>query len=132
MSKLNVNIPPAGAGSYAIEIGSGLLGSVLAQLEEDYSGLSKFVITDSNVVAAGHLTTLLGKAQVPTYIIDPPGEGSKHIDTVVSIVEAMEKAFLGRDTLIIALGGGTVGDIAGFAAAIFKRGVKVAQIPTTT
>ena len=132
MSQLNVNIPSAGAGRYAIEIGSGLLGSVLAQLEDDYPGLNKFVVTDSNVVAAGHLARLLGKAQVGTYIIDPPGEGSKHIDTVVSIIEAMEKAFLGRDTLIVALGGGTVGDIAGFAAAIFKRGVKVAQIPTTT
>jgi len=104
----------------------------MAQLEKDFFRLSKFVVTDSNVVAAGHLATLLGKARVPTYIIDPPGEGSKHIDTVVSIIEAMEKTFLGRDTLIVALGGGTVGDIAGFAAAIFKRGVKVAQIPTTT
>ena len=44
----------------------------------------------------------------------------------------MEKAYLGRDTLVIALGGGTVGDIAGFAAAVFKRGVPVLQIPTTT
>jgi len=71
-------------------------------------------------------------SRIPIYIIDPPGEASKHINTVVSIVETMEKAFLGRDTLIIAMGGGTVGDIAGFAAAIFKRGVKVAHIPTTT
>jgi 3-dehydroquinate synthase len=44
----------------------------------------------------------------------------------------MEKACLGRDTLVVALGGGTVGDIAGFAAAIFKRGVPVVHIPTTT
>ncbi|MCK4999442.1 MAG: 3-dehydroquinate synthase, partial [Anaerohalosphaera sp.] len=54
------------------------------------------------------------------------------IDTVIAIIEQLEKAFFGRDTLIIALGGGTVGDIAGFAGAIFKRGVKVVQIPTTT
>ena len=44
----------------------------------------------------------------------------------------MEKAYLGRDTVVIALGGGTIGDMAGFAAAIFKRGVPVIQIPTTT
>ncbi len=62
----------------------------------------------------------------------PAGEVSKTIDTAVAIVEAMEKAYLGRDTVVIALGGGTVGDIAGFAAAIFKRGVPVVQIPTTT
>jgi 3-dehydroquinate synthase len=44
----------------------------------------------------------------------------------------MEKAYLGRDTLVVALGGGTVGDVAGFAAAVFKRGVPVIHIPTTT
>jgi 3-dehydroquinate synthase len=44
----------------------------------------------------------------------------------------MEKAYLGRDSCLIALGGGTVGDIAGFAASIFKRGIPVIQIPTTT
>jgi 3-dehydroquinate synthase len=44
----------------------------------------------------------------------------------------MEKKALGRDTVIIAIGGGTVGDMAGFAAAIFKRGIDVVQIPTTT
>ena len=49
----------------------------------------------------------------------------------MAIVEEMEKECLGRDTVVIALGGGTVGDIAGFAAAIFKRGVPVVQIPTT-
>ena len=52
--------------------------------------------------------------------------------TLTAIIETMEKAMLGRDTVVIALGGGTVGDIAGFAAAIFKRGVPVVQIPTTT
>ncbi|MEA3227019.1 MAG: 3-dehydroquinate synthase, partial [Planctomycetota bacterium] len=66
------------------------------------------------------------------FTISPAGEVSKTIDTAVSIIEAMEKAYLGRDTLIVALGGGTVGDIAGFAAAVFKRGVLVVQIPTTT
>jgi len=112
MSQLTVNVPSVPGGSYTVHIASGLLGSVL--------------------VAAGHLIALLGNSRIPIYIIDPPGEASKHINTVVSIVETMEKAFLGRDTLIIAMGGGTVGDIAGFAAAIFKRGVKVAHIPTTT
>jgi len=69
---------------------------------------------------------------VPVYIIDPPGEVSKNIETLVSIVETMEKASLGRDTVIVALGGGTVGDIAGFAGAVFKRGIPVVQMPTTT
>jgi 3-dehydroquinate synthase len=67
-----------------------------------------------------------------TYIISPVGEASKHINTVNSILEAMEREYLGRDTIVLALGGGVVGDIAGFAASIFKRGVPVVQIPTTT
>ncbi len=75
---------------------------------------------------------LLDQRDVPTFVISPAGETSKNIDTVISIIETMEKAYLGRDTLVIALGGGTVGDIAGFAAAVFKRGVPVLQIPTTT
>ncbi|MFA5240649.1 MAG: 3-dehydroquinate synthase, partial [Phycisphaerae bacterium] len=82
--------------------------------------------------SAGHLQKLTGKKKIPPFEKSPPGETSKTFDTVISIVEAMEKARLGRDSLIIALGGGTVGDIAGFAASIFKRGVPVVHIPTTT
>jgi 3-dehydroquinate synthase len=101
-------------------------------MEAGFPKHKRFIVTDSNVVAAGHLDTLLQGREAPTYVIHPAGEQSKNIDTVIAIVEAMEKAYLGRDTLVIALGGGTVGDMAGFAAAIFKRGVPVVQIPTTT
>jgi 3-dehydroquinate synthase len=132
MARLDVDIPEVAAGSYPIFIEVGSLCGVWERLEADYPELQKFVVTDANVVAAGHLATLLGENSPPVYSIDPPGEVSKHIDTVVAIIESLEKGFFGRDTLIVALGGGTVGDIAGFAAAIFKRGVKVVQIPTTT
>lgn len=132
MYELEVKIPEVPAGSYRIHIGRDILGGIRARLDEDFVKLKQFVVTDRAVAAAGHLDKLLGGTAAPTYIIDPPGECSKHINTVVAIVEAMEKAFLGRDTLIVALGGGTVGDIAGFSAAIFKRGVRVVQIPTTT
>jgi len=132
MARLDVKIPEVEAGSYPIFIEAGSLCGVWERLEADYPKLQKFVVTDANVVAAGHLATLIGDNSPPMYSIDPPGEISKHIDTVIGIIEQLEKAFFGRDTLIIALGGGTVGDIAGFAGAIFKRGVKVVQIPTTT
>jgi 3-dehydroquinate synthase len=89
-------------------------------------------VTDAELVKAGHVTTLTGGEAVPTFVIAPAGEVSKHIQTVVAIVERMETERLGRDTVIVALGGGVVGDVAGFAAAIFKRGVPVVQIPTTT
>ncbi|UCG57427.1 MAG: 3-dehydroquinate synthase [Phycisphaerales bacterium] len=132
MSEHEVKIPARQARSYAIRIGSDILGSVWPQMDAEFPKRGKFVVTDRNLASAGHLDRLLGQRQVATFVIDPPGETSKHVNTVISIVEAMEKAYLGRDSLIVALGGGTVGDIAGFAAAIFKRGVPVVQIPTTT
>ncbi len=129
---LNVVVPAAADGAYPIEIGAGFLASLWTEIETRWPRHKPFVVTDANVAAAGLLDTLLGGRDVPTFSITPPGEESKHIQTVTAIVEAMEKAFLGRDSLVVALGGGTVGDVAGFAAAIFKRGVPVVQIPTTT
>jgi len=129
---LRVKVPAVAESGYTITIGNGILADVWSQVRQQWAGCTPFVITDAELVRAGHLKTLLGGEKVPTYVIAPAGEASKHIQTVVAIVEMMEKHFLGRDSIIIALGGGVVGDIAGFAAAIFKRGVKVVQIPTTT
>ena len=132
MQELHIKVPGTVETSYTIAIGSGLLPSVWSAVDAAFAKHRKFVIADRNVVTAGHLDTLVQGRDAPTYVIEPAGEQSKTIDTVISIVEAMEKAYLGRDTVVMALGGGTVGDIAGFAAAIFKRGVPVVQIPTTT
>jgi len=132
MFKHEIKIPASPGGGYPIRIGTEILDSLWPQIEADFAGYNKFVVTDENLVSAGHLPKLLGQQKVPTFIISPAGETSKNIDTAVSIIEAMEKAYLGRDTLVVALGGGTVGDIAGFAAAIFKRGVPILHIPTTT
>jgi 3-dehydroquinate synthase len=132
MNELEVKIPATEAGSYRISIGNRILGSLWDRIETDFSQSNKFVVTDENLVSAGLMESLLGQRSVPSFVITPAGESSKNIDTVVSIIEAMEKAYLGRDSLVVALGGGTVGDIAGFAAAIFKRGVPVVHIPTTT
>ncbi len=132
MQELYIKVPGTTETSYRITIGSGLLSSVWSTVEAGFPKAKRFIITDANVVAAGHLDTLLQGRDAPSYVIRPAGEPSKNIGTAVAIVEAMEKAYLGRDTVVLALGGGTVGDIAGFAAAIFKRGVPVVQIPTTT
>ena len=130
--KLDVVIPGVELSSYPIYIGRGTLSGVWSEIRQQWSNRAAFVVTDAELVRHGHVKTLVGAENVPMYVIDPAGEVSKHIQTVVAIVERMEKERLGRDTLIVALGGGTVGDIAGFAAAIFKRGVPVVQIPTTT
>ena len=132
VQKLDVMVPAVDESAYTITIGRGLLGKLWDTIRSQWPTLNPFIVTDSELVAAGHLATLAGDENVPTYVVDPAGEVSKHIQTVVEIVETMEKNVLGRDTLVVALGGGTVGDIAGFAAAIFKRGVPVVQIPTTT
>jgi len=130
--KLDVTIPAVGQSGYTITIGCGILGDLWQQIKTQWPTLNPFIVTDAELVKAGHLKMLLGGESVPSFVIEPAGEVSKHIQTVVEIVEMMEKNVLGRDTLVVALGGGTVGDIAGFAAAIFKRGVPVIQIPTTT
>ena len=132
VQQLDVKVPAVAESGYTITIGNGMLGGLWDVIQTQYPDCSPFIVTDAELVKAGHLNTLVGDAEVPTYVIDPAGEVSKHIQTVVEIVEAMEKNSMGRDSLIVALGGGTVGDIAGFAGAIFKRGVKVVQIPTTT
>jgi len=125
MLEHKIKIPASVQGGYPIRIGTEILGSLWSQIRADFSKHNKFVVTDENVVAAGLLQKLTGGREVPAFVISPAGETSKNIQTVVSIIETMEKACLGRDTLVVALGGGTVGDIAGFAAAIFKRGVPV-------
>lgn len=129
---LEVTVPATPASSYPIQIGYGFLDRLWPELEARFAGQTLFVVTDASLAAAGHLDRLLQGRTPGTFVIDPPGEHSKHIGTVVSIVEAMERAALGRDSAVVALGGGTVGDIAGFAAAVFKRGVPVVQVPTTT
>ena len=129
---LNVFVPGVPDTGYPIHIGAGFLSSLWKTIETQWPKHKPFLITDANLVKAGLVDRLLGGRSIPTYSITPPGEGSKHIQTVTAIVETMEQIALGRDTLVVALGGGTVGDIAGFAAAIYKRGVPVVQIPTTT
>src|SRR6185295_10554020 len=66
-----------------------------------------------------------------TEIVIPDGEQSKSWQTLEKIFDALLAARCGRDTLLIALGGGVVGDVAGFAAAVYQRGVPFLQVPTT-
>jgi 3-dehydroquinate synthase len=116
MLELNIKVPGTAETTYKVTIGSDILPSAWSALETAFAGRHPFVVTDENVVAAGLLGRLVQDRHVPAYVIRPAGEPSKNIGTVVAMVEAMEKAYLGRDALVIALGGGTVGDGAGFAA----------------
>jgi 3-dehydroquinate synthase len=134
MKSVEVKIPSVAAGSYKITIGANLLTTILPEVQKLFPSHRPFIITDANLVVAGHLKPLISnlKSRISNFVISPAGEPSKNMATLTAIVETMEKAMFGRDTVVIALGGGTVGDIAGFTAAIFKRGVPVVQIPATT
>ena len=132
MREVRVSLVRSDDLSYSVLIGRGLLGDVLADAQRLYPRRRVFLLTDANVRTAGHVAALTGDRPVAQYVIDPPGEVSKHIGTVTQILDAMESLKFGRDSLLVALGGGTVGDIGGFAAAIFKRGIPYVQVPTTT
>lgn len=126
---LTVKVPARPQGAYSVHVGSGILDSIVGELGQERR---LFVVSDGNVQRAGHLAALVGSSRVGTYIVEPPGEASKTLRTVEAIVSHLERERYGRDSALIALGGGVVGDVGGFAAAIFKRGVPCVQVPTTT
>jgi 3-dehydroquinate synthase len=120
-----------GSRSYPIHIGAGVIGR--ADLYRDYlSGGSAAIVTNA-VVGPLYLDGVkkaLHGARV-TAIIVPDGEQAKGWETLQHIFDALLAARCGRDTLLVALGGGVVGDLAGFAAAVYQRGIDFVQVPTT-
>ena len=120
-----------GSRSYPIHIGAGLIGSA-SLYAPHLKGGSAAIVTDK-VVAPLYLQTVkeaLGRARV-TEIVVPEGEQAKSWQTLNRVFDALLKARCGRDTLVVALGGGVIGDLAGFAAAVYQRGVAFVQVPTT-
>jgi 3-dehydroquinate synthase len=112
-----------GTRSYEVTIGEG----ALAALPEAVRGRA-FVVTDANVWAAqGH--RLAGMASDP--VVVAPGEGSKSWETLAGVCDQLLARGIGREDTVVAFGGGMVGDLAGFAAAIVKRGCRSIQVPTT-
>ncbi len=129
-----VRVRPAGWPDYDIHIGPGLLaraGEIITPLLQRPQTL---VVTDENV-ARHHLETLresLTAADMEhDVIVLPPGEGTKSWRRLEELVEAILAHKLERNDHIIAFGGGVIGDLAGFAAAIARRGMPFIQIPTT-
>ena len=94
-----------------------------------------FIITDSNVadLYSGKVREILTamKAGRLDQAVFPPGEDSKNLQTVESLYSQAVKASIDRDSVIIALGGGVVGDTAGFIAATYMRGIDLIQFPTS-
>ena len=124
----------AGQSSYSVLIGSGLLERVGDLLKEKLPPSRCAIVSDGNV--APHFADLLQKSLLPAgfdplLITVPAGEESKALEQVGRICEQMIAAGFDRQSFVIGLGGGVIGDLSGFVAAIFQRGIPHVQIPTT-
>jgi 3-dehydroquinate synthase len=123
-----------GARSYDIVIGGGVAGSLGQRIAALRPGAKTFIVTDENVARQilPAIMATLGRAGVKTdSIIVPPGESSKSFPVFERVCEAIVAARIERGDLVIALGGGVIGDLAGFAAAVVRRGLDYVQVPTT-
>ena len=120
--------------SYDIHIGTGLLDRVGELTLPLMASKRAFIITDDNVAPLylDRVTHSLNAAGIQTaQHIVPHGEASKCFARLEDILDAMLAAKTERSTMVVALGGGVIGDLAGFAASICLRGIDFIQIPTT-
>jgi 3-dehydroquinate synthase len=117
--------------SYPIHIGAGLLGD-RAPLEAALPAGRLLVVTNATVAPLylPRLAATLAGRELAECII-PDGEAYKTLATLATVYDRLASARINRDGAVLALGGGVVGDIAGFAAATWQRGIACAQLPTT-
>jgi 3-dehydroquinate synthase len=130
-----ITVPVAlGSRAYDIVIGRGLLVSLGARIAKLRPGARTAIVTDETV-AAHHLAAaeaaLAGANIVSSRIVVPAGEATKSFTHFENVCEAIVAARIERGDLVVALGGGVIGDLAGFAAACMRRGVDFVQVPTT-
>lgn len=122
------------AGPYPVYVGWGVLSTLGQRLIRMGLGSTAYLITDRAVFYAWgrKVQTALEEAGIPTHIFTfPPGEASKTLDTVRLAYEWLASTRAQRGHLIVAVGGGVVGDLAGFVAATYNRGMPFVQVPTT-
>jgi 3-dehydroquinate synthase len=134
MEKIRVNLKKVEDKSYDILIGEGLLSRIPDEMKE--AGLAhRFAIVTDSTVGKLYGSTLLdefGRSGLETRLIAfPAGEENKNRETKAWIEDRMLEHKFGRDSAVIALGGGVVGDTAGYVAATYTRGLPYVQVPTT-
>jgi len=124
-----------GARSYQIVIGRATLTSLGQRMAALRPGAKAAIITDATVarhhLAATEAALALGGIGGATVVTVPAGESSKSFGVFEHVCEALVEARIERGDLVVALGGGVVGDLAGFAAATVRRGLDYVQVPTT-
>ncbi len=131
MKNLRINLPQR---EYDIKIKKGLLGTAGELIAEIHKPCKIAVVTDSNVgpLYGEELLSSLKKANFEANLITvKAGEGSKSLDTLSHLYDEMLQMGITRSDLIVALGGGVVGDLTGFCASTLLRGIPFVQIPTT-
>ncbi|MCX8107851.1 MAG: 3-dehydroquinate synthase [Verrucomicrobiae bacterium] len=125
---------PLGNRSYAIHIGTGLIGKLGKYCESLGLGHRCAVITDRNV-ARHYLDRAIASLEKAGFscaaIVLAPGENTKNLRTVEACYNRLAKAQIERSSFVVALGGGVVGDLAGFVGATYLRGISFVQVPTT-
>jgi 3-dehydroquinate synthase len=125
---------PLGERSYAIKIGPGLLRWLGAECARLKLGKRCAIITDTNVgrrYARPAFDSLANAGFTPSLVILHPGEATKHPKSAAICYDRLADHRLERKSFIVALGGGVVGDLAGYVAATYLRGVTFVQVPTT-
>lgn len=134
MIKMNIINVDLGSKSYDIVIENRLLKNLGKYIKNVYKNKKISIVTDENVFKIyGVLVreSLLEYEYDFQYIVVNPGEESKSLETLKTVYEQLVDFNLTRSDLVIALGGGVVGDLAGFAASTYLRGVDFIQVPTT-
>ena len=130
MKKIHVKVK---SGKYPIYVGSNLLQKIQILYKQKLLGVKNVILISTNKVPKKY-KMMVKKSFVKKNFISldiKDGEKSKNIKNIILINNKLSKNNFSRDDLIISLGGGVVGDLSGFAASIFKRGIKFIQIPTT-
>jgi 3-dehydroquinate synthase len=119
---------------YDIAIGRGLLAELGTRMQALRPGTAATLVTDEHVARhhlAGALAALDGAGIRTGRVVVPAGESSKAFARFEEVCDRLLEQRLGRRDLVVALGGGVVGDLAGFAAAAVRRGIDYVQVPTT-
>lgn len=132
MKKIPVKL---GDASYDVLIEDGLIADAGPRIRDSVPEVSRFIVITSRRVRSLWGRTLesgLKRSRIPfTVLTLPDGERYKNLTTVATLMKEMVAAGADRQSVVIALGGGVVGDIAGFAASIYMRGISIIQVPTT-
>ncbi len=134
MPKVNVELRGEFDSSYQISVDYSVMDEVVADLKERKYGQTPVVICDENTRDLfGHaLVEKIALAGVdPLLLTVPAGENSKSLDVFSSLLEAMLEAGITRQDVVVALGGGVVGDLSGYVAGSYMRGINFVQVPTT-